>query len=219
MESTENTSVPEEYQEPKKAIYAIWFPLLFLTLMYVSKLFEWSEGWSFVKWGVFPRDLNSLKGIILSPFVHSDWNHLFNNSYPIIILGWGLFHFYRPLAYRVFFWIWFLSGLWLWLAARPAFHIGASGIIYGLASFIFFSGLIRKYYRLVALSMLVVFLYGSMFWGLFPIDYKISWEAHLYGAIAGLLLAFVFRKEGPQRKPYTWELEEEEEEETDVRIE
>ena len=103
-----------------------------------------------------------------------------------------------------------MTNLWVWAAARNAFHIGASGLVYGFASFIFFSGIIRKNIKLMALSLLVVFLYGSMVWGIFPIDYRISFEAHLFGSIAGLLLAIYFRKEGPQREEYEWEEEEEE---------
>ena len=98
----------------------------------------------------------------------------------------------------------------MWIAARPAYHIGASGIIYGLASFLFFSGILRKYGPLIAISLLVVFLYGSMIWGVFPLLEEISWESHLLGALAGLILALVYRREGPQRPPASWELEDEE---------
>lgn len=104
-----------------------------------------------------------------------------------------------------------MTNLWVWAAARSAYHIGASGLVYGFASFIFFSGMIRKNIKLMALSLLIVFLYGSMVWGIFPIDYRISWEAHLYGSIAGLLLAIYFRKEGEQKEIYSWDLENEEE--------
>jgi membrane associated rhomboid family serine protease len=100
----------------------------------------------------------------------------------------------------------------VWLAGRDAWHIGASGLIYGLASFLFFSGIIRKYFRLVALSLLIVFLYGSMVWGIFPNIYKnVSWESHMLGFISGIILAVAYRKEGPQEPVYEWMEEEEEE--------
>ncbi|GAB5538672.1 MAG: hypothetical protein Salg2KO_07750 [Salibacteraceae bacterium] len=102
-----------------------------------------------------------------------------------------------------------MSGLWIWIAAREGNHIGFSGVIYALATFIFFAGLLRKYFRLMALSGVVVFLYGSMIWGVFPIDPQISWEGHLFGAVAGLILAFYFKEQGPQRPKYSWEIEEE----------
>ncbi len=103
----------------------------------------------------------------------------------------------------------FLTGILVWLAGRSAWHIGASGLIYGLASFLFFSGIIRKYFRLVALSLLIVFLYGSMVWGIFPNVYKeVSWESHMLGFISGIILAVVYRNEGPQKPVYEWPDEE-----------
>ncbi len=165
--------------------------------------------------GVYPRHIESLKGIITMPFIHADIKHLFSNSVPLLILGAVLIYFYKELALRVFLLIYFLHGTWLWLGGRENYHIGASGIVYGLSSFLFFSGIFRRDTRLIAISLLVVFLYGGLIWGMFP-DFmgpSISWEAHLYGAVAGLLCAFVYRKEGPQRKQYDWETEEDNDEE------
>ena len=102
-----------------------------------------------------------------------------------------------------------MSGVWMWIAARNGNHIGFSGVIYALAAFIFFSGVFRKHFRLMSLSLVVVFLYGSMVWGVLPIQPGISWEGHLFGALAGVILAFYYRGEGPQRPKYSWELEEE----------
>ena len=111
---------------------------------------------------------------------------------------------------KVFLWTWFLTGLLVWLAGREAWHIGASGLVYGLASFLFFSGILRWHFRLIALSLLIVFLYGSMVWGLFPGVYKnVSWESHMLGFFSGVVLALWFRNEGPQRPVYEW-LDEEE---------
>ena len=104
-----------------------------------------------------------------------------------------------------------MSGVWMWIAARDGNHIGFSGVIYALAAFIFFSGLFRRYYRLMALSGIVVFLYGSMIWGVLPIQPSISWEGHLFGAIAGIILAFYYRQQGPQRPKYSWEFDDYEE--------
>lgn len=106
-----------------------------------------------------------------------------------------------------------MVGIWVWVGGRSGYHIGASGLVYGLASFLFFSGVIRNDIRLLAISLLVVFLYGSMIWGIFPIFPQVSWESHMLGGISGLVLAIYYRKYGPQKKVYEWELEEEEEEE------
>ena len=169
----------------------------------------------FASYGVLPRHPESLMGIILMPFIHSDINHLFSNSVPLLILGASLIYFYKELALRVFLLTYLLDGIWLWLGGRENYHIGASGIVYGLSGFLFFSGLFRRDTRLIAISLLVVFLYGGMIWGIFPtiLGERISWEAHLYGGMAGALCAWVYRKEGPQRKQYQWETEEDNEEE------
>jgi len=145
------------------------------------------------------------------PFVHDDLKHLFSNTIPLIILVAAMVFFYRIIAMKVILLVWLLDGVWVWLGARPAWHIGASGIVYGLAAFLFFSGVIRKHINLMALSLLIAFLYGGLIWGIFPLMIGMSWEAHLYGGIAGAMLAFVYRGEGPQRKVYDWENEEESE--------
>jgi membrane associated rhomboid family serine protease len=127
----------------------------------------------------------------------------------MLILGATLIYFYRELAWKVFILSWLLSGFWLWIIGRENYHIGASGVLYGLITFLFFSGVLRRHTGLMALSLLVVFLYGSLIWGIFPLFRIISWESHLCGSIAGILLAVVYRKEGPQRKVYEWEFEDE----------
>ena len=99
----------------------------------------------------------------------------------------------------------------LWVFGRHATHIGASGLAYGFASFLFFSGIIRRYFRLIALSLLVVFLYGSMVWGMFPHFYvNVSWEGHAMGFVSGIIMAIWYRKEGPQQPVYDWMVEDEE---------
>jgi hypothetical protein len=121
----------------------------------------------------------------------------------------ALFYFYRPVGYRVFFLTWFITGLTVWIFARSAYHIGASGLVYGLASFLFFSGIIRNNINLLAISLLVVFLYGGLVWGIFPFDFKISWESHLMGGVTGLVLSFFYRRYGPP--PVTYEIDDEDE--------
>ncbi len=170
-------------------------------------------GWK--QYGIHPREFSGLIGLITYPLLHGDWSHLIDNTTTGFVLLLGLYSFYGVVAWRVMFWSWIMSGLWIWVAARDGNHIGFSGVIYAMASFIFFSGLFRRYFRLMALSGVVVFLYGSMVWGVLPIQPRISWEGHLFGAIAGLILAIYFRMEGPQRPKYSWELEEEEDDDED----
>lgn len=163
---------------------------------------EYRFGLNFNRYGIYPRSFQGLRGIFLSPFIHSGPQHLFNNSTPLFVLTASLLFFYRKIAFPVLFFGILLTGLITWIIARPAFHIGASGIIYLLVSFIFFSGIFRKYYRLVALSLIIVFLYGSMIWYIFPVKESISWEGHLSGFLVGLLFAYIFRKTGPQKTNY-----------------
>tara|TARA_B100000767_G_scaffold267194_1_gene285593 strand:+ start:50 stop:721 length:672 start_codon:yes stop_codon:yes gene_type:complete len=198
--------------EKKKILSTLFIPIIFLFLMWLVKIIEVNFQVNFVRYGVFPKTIEGLKGILFSPFIHKDFTHLINNSYPIIILGGMLFAIYRKIAVQLFIWFYFISGFWLWVIGRPSFHIGASGIIYSLASFLLVSGIISKNPRLTAVSMLVIFLYGSMIWGLLPTKGAISWEGHLSGFIAGILVAIFYRKEGPKPKKYQWEIDEEIEE-------
>ncbi|MEC9208922.1 MAG: rhomboid family intramembrane serine protease [Bacteroidota bacterium] len=200
--------------EKKEISRALFIPFLFLLAMWLVKIIELQFDLSFVKFGVLPQTLRGLRGIIFSPFIHNDLTHLFNNSYPILILGGFLFSVYRKISSQIFIWLFFISGFWLWIIGRPSFHIGASGIIYALASFLFISGVIRKNPRLAAVSLVIIFLYGSMIWGILPTKEPISWEGHLAGFVAGILTAIFYRNEGPERKKYQWEIDEELEEQT-----
>lgn len=198
----------------KKMFLSMLIPGVFVFLMGLVKIIEVLFDLDLSNFGIYPLSLEGLPGIIFSPFIHADLGHLFNNSLPLFFLGTALFYFYSEIAVKVSLWTYFLTGVLVWLAGRSAWHIGASGLIYGLASFLFFSGIIRKYFRLVALSLLIVFLYGSMVWGIFPNIYKeVSWESHMLGFISGIILAVAYRKEGPQQPVYEWLDEEEEDDE------
>jgi membrane associated rhomboid family serine protease len=160
------------------------------------------------EYGLYPRKAEGLLGIFTIPFIHGSFSHIINNSVPMLVLGWALFRFYPTLAFKTLFWILIISGIWLWISGRSSYHIGASGVVYGLAAFLFLSGWLRREKRVAALSLLVAFLYGSMWWGVLPVDPTISWEGHLWGAVAGFSLAFLYRKQGPQKPVYQWELED-----------
>ena len=189
--------------------YSIFIlPALFIFVLFVVEWIEYSCGMRFAKYGVLPRTIEGLKGVFLSPFIHSDWKHLTNNALPLFVLTATLGFFYKGIAKEVFLWSWLTSGLWLWAIGRPNFHIGASGLLYALASFLFFSGFIRKHTKLMSISMFVVFLYGGMVWGIFPMKKHISWEGHLAGALAGLILAYWFKDNGPSRQIYQYEIDE-----------
>ena len=193
----------------KKLLLSILIPGIFVFIMWLVKIIEVLLEIDLTGFGIYPLTVRGLPGIIFSPFIHSDFSHLFNNSLPLFFLATALFYFYSEVALKVFGWTYFFTGLLVWIAGREAWHIGASGLVYGLASFLFFSGIIRRYFRLIALSLLIVFLYGSMVWGIFPGIYKnVSWESHMLGFFAGLVLSVWYRKEGPQRPVYEWMNEE-----------
>ena len=196
----------------KKLLLSMIIPGIFIFFMWLVKIIELLFEIDLSRFGIYPLTAKGLSGILLSPFIHADFTHLFNNSIPLFLLSIALFYFYSEVALKVFIWTYFLTGLLVWFAGREAWHIGASGLVYGLASFLFFSGIIRRYFRLIALSLLIVFLYGSMVWGLFPGVYKnVSWESHMLGFFSGVLLAVLFRNQGPQKPVYEWMEEEEEE--------
>jgi len=193
-----------EIQHRNNSYFTI--PLYFVLTLWIVKWAEYKFGLDLALLGVRPHDISGLKGILFSPLIHGDTGHLFNNSIPLFVLSMALFYFYKPIAWRVLILSWILSGFSTWLIGREnTYHIGASGIIYALASFLFFSGVIRKHPKLMAISLIVTFLYGSMVWGIFPNEVRISWEGHLSGAVIGMVLAFVFREIGPRKKVYKWE--------------
>jgi membrane associated rhomboid family serine protease len=159
------------------------------------------------KLGILPRNFSGLVGIFTSPLIHGGFSHLVSNSTPLIFMGLGIFYFYPKVAYKVFTVIYFGTGILVWIFAREVYHIGASGIIYGFASFLFFSGIFRKDNRSIALALVVIFLYGGLIWGVLPVEKGVSWESHLFGAIVGVITAFIFRKIDPPKR-YEWEDEE-----------
>ncbi|MFH1121087.1 MAG: rhomboid family intramembrane serine protease [Bacteroidota bacterium] len=200
--------------EKRRIITSVSVFAIVVALMWVIKAIEMIAGLSFAQFGLLPLQLKGLPGILFAPLIHADVAHLAANSAPLFLLGAALIYYYRSDALRIFAFSWLLTGLWVWLFARgDNYHIGASGVVYALAAFHFTSGVIRRETRLMAFSLLVIFLYGSMVWGIFPEFFperNISWESHLMGIVAGIVLAFAYRKSGPQVRVYEWPEEEEE---------
>jgi membrane associated rhomboid family serine protease len=188
---------------PMAAVLIVWTVFLLEVRLHVN----WNE------YGIYPRTITGLRGIFLGPFLHGSIEHLYNNTIPLAILTASLVYFYRSISMKVLLWGLILSGIITWLIGRPAHHIGASGVIYLLASFIFFKGIFTKHYRLVAVSLIVSFIYGSMLWYIFPIEEEISWEGHLGGFLIGFLMAVFFKAKFPSTKKYAWEKDDYNEEE------
>ena len=180
-------------------------PLIFPALLWVVYLFALLINLDLSRMGVLPRNLVGLIGIITSPLIHADFSHLISNTIPLIILGWIIFFFYPKVSYLLFGFIYLLTGLLVWVFARQVYHVGASGVVYGFVSFLFFSGIFRRDNKSIALALIITFLYGGLVWGMIPGWKGISWESHLFGAIVGLVAAYIFRKIDPPAKKYEWE--------------
>lgn len=192
----------------QQIVESLVWPAVFVIVLWCIEGYFQGAGDRAYSMGNHPRNVDGLLGIFLSPLIHAGIDHLLANSAPLLIVGTGIWYFYRQIATRVIAMIWIFTGFWVWLMAREEYHIGASGLVYGGVVFLFFSGVLRKDVRLLAVSLLVVFLYGSLAWGVFPIDPTQSWETHLAGSLAGLFAAVYYRDRGPRRKVYQWEIEE-----------
>lgn len=205
----------DEKAEKKKFLGSLIIPLIIVALMWLLKIIEVSFDINLGRWGVTPHTIQGLIGIFTLPFLHGSWEHLLSNTFPILVLGTALYYCYPTLANRVLLIIWLASGLITWcIGNSESTHIGASALVYGLNLFLIFSGFIRGNRMLIVISLIMVFLYGSFIWGMIPslaIPQNISWEGHLSGAIIGILLAVMLRKEGPQKEVHHWEDEDEEE--------
>lgn len=205
-------------QEEKKILRSLFIPFLFVFLLWAIHLVQVIGDFKLGFLGVYPLKWSGLIGIITGPLIHGNFSHLIANSVPLIILGAFLVYFYDSLAYRIFIMIYLVTGFWVWVFARDAYHIGASGVVYGLATFILTSGIIKKNTRLSSVALIVVFLYGSLIWGIFPELFpkeNISWESHLMGIIAGIVFAWYYKDSGPQKDQHHWDEEDEDYDEED----
>ena len=185
----------------------IGLPLFFVLFLWIIYWLQIRFDFDFYRFGIYPRDFIGLRGVFFSPFIHENLDHLYNNSIPLVILLAAMQFFYPKQTFGVISYGIIFSGLITWVVGRENFHIGASGLIYVLVSFIFFKGIQTKYYRLVALSLTVILLYGGMIWYVFPdVDQSISWEGHLAGLITGFVLT-LFYKAPEYAKPivYDWQ--------------
>jgi membrane associated rhomboid family serine protease len=203
-------------EEQKRILRSLVIPGIFVLIMWLVKIFEIIFNTDLEVLGLAPLSWRGLPGIFFAPLLHASFSHLSANTLPFFFLGGLLFYFYRSIAWKIFWLIWLTTGLWVWFFARgDSVHVGASGVVYGLASFLFLSGILRRESRLMAITLLIAFLYGGLVWGIFPQLFPhqpISWESHLMGLLAGTVLAVYYRNTGPRRKIYDWENEEEDDE-------
>jgi len=160
-----------------------------------------------IRWGVYPLEASGLAGILFAPLIHGSWSHISANTAPLIILGGALLMAYPRSRWWALGFIWLVSGIGVWLLARPSFHFGASGLTHGLFFYLFVIGLLRRDKKSTALLMIAFFLYGGMMVSIFPSEPGISYEYHMAGAFAGVVAAIIWRKADPlpEKKRYSWE--------------
>ena len=187
--------------------HALTAVTLFVLLLWVIELLDRSLDLQLHHLGIYPREPAGLQGILYAPLIHGSWGHLLSNSFALLTLGVALLYGYPRAAIPVLLFVYLCSGVGVWLFARSSFHFGASGLTHGMMFFIFTSGILRRDRQSIALSMIVFFIYGGMIWSIFPQESGISYESHFFGALSGLLAAFLFRDRDPPvpEKKYDWE--------------
>ena len=198
----------------KKVVDSIRVAAYFVGILWVIHFLQYITGSDFGFLGTYPRQFWGLRGILTSPLIHADMQHLISNSVPIFLLTSTIFFFYQKVATRAYLMIYILTGLMVWIFARNVFHIGASGVVYGLVSFIFWNGIFRRSLQSIVLALVVTVLYSGYFAGILPNQEGISWESHLLGGLVGIFVAYYFKEEmeaDESEQLASWELEPESE--------
>lgn len=188
---------------------AVRIALTFVAILWLIQMLNSGLDLRPEDFGVRPRQLIGLTGILFAPLVHGDFEHLFANSLPLLVAGTAMLYLYPQSALRLLPAIYFGPGVAVWLFAGGSSHIGASGVVYGLVAYILVAGLIRRDRRAIAASLLISFMYGALVWGILPIRIGVSWQTHLAAACIGAGLAIALRHlDVPPRRTYSWEEEQ-----------
>lgn len=178
-------SLTESLRTSAKFVLAFW----------IIEIADWILPMDLDRYGIYPRTFDGLIGILFAPFLHGGFGHLLSNTPTFLVLMTGMLFFYPRIAVRGLLFIYLFTGLAVWICARDSYHIGASGVMYGLASFLFFSGLFRREAAALAIALGVAILYGGMVYGILPQYPGVSWESHLAGAVVGGWTAWIFRRD------------------------
>ena len=180
---------------PKLKRNSIVPPLRLLFLMWVFFSIQFFLNFDLAFLGIFPRSASGLIGVFTSPIIHGSWDHIISNTFPLLFLGTTLFVFYNSIAVRVFLQCYFLTGICVWIFGRELYHIGASGLIYGLAFFLISFGFFRKDFKSLFIAIIIVVLYGGIIYGILPTKSGVSYESHLFGALVGIASAYTMKKD------------------------
>jgi membrane associated rhomboid family serine protease len=216
--SEEAQNIPKDF-EKELFFHSILKSVMIVSILWVIFQIDDIFGLQWNNYGLLPRNINGLTGIFTMPFLHGSISHIFSNSIPLLVLLFSIFYFFQRKALLILLMTYFIVGILTWVIGTEGTHIGASGIVYALAFFLVAISIIKQETKLMAYSLIIIFLYGSIVWGFFPQlfpDKHISWEGHLAGAITGIILAFFYKKEGPVKKVYFEDEEVEEPEDNSV---
>ncbi|MDX1942516.1 MAG: rhomboid family intramembrane serine protease [Saprospiraceae bacterium] len=197
---------------------SLLWPAYAIVLLWIIQVLQILSGIDFGWLGVFPREVWGLRGVLFSPLIHGGWGHLLSNTPPLFVLSAMILFFYRRVAISAFVMIYLMTGLAVWgfadlFEASRHFHIGASGVIYGLVAFVFWNGIFRRNLKSIALALIVALYYGSMLMGILPGKEGISWESHLLGGLVGIFTSFWFKEaieKDEEKQKYSWEEEPQE---------
>jgi len=170
-------------------------PFRFVFFMWLVYAVDISLGLGLTIFGIQPREQFGLIGIATSPLLHGSFSHLLSNTFPLLFLGSVLFFFYSRVANAVFIKCYLFTNILVWLVARDhTNHIGASGLVYGIAFFLISFGLFRRDVLSLLISVVIIFTYGGLVYGVLPNQPGVSWESHLFGAVVGVVVAITTSK-------------------------
>jgi len=204
-------SLDPYHQKEPHIIRKLVFPISIVIMMWAVKIIEVAQNHKYTRWGIFPRDIDGAIGILTAPFIHSDWQHLMSNTLPLFMLTSVMMVFYRRVALPSYMIITVLTGAMVWLFARESYHVGASGVVYGLVAFLAWTGIFRRNLKSIILSLVILVMYSGYFHGIVPNKDGVSWESHLFGGFVGIFTAFLFknvREDDEADKPDPWADEE-----------
>jgi membrane associated rhomboid family serine protease len=202
-----------DYTSSKRAkssfVLAVKLGLIVLAVVWLSFFLQLLIGPEMAQMGLRPRSVDGLLGLLTTPLLHGSFAHLLSNSVPLFVGIVAMLFLYPNSSLRVLPILYVGSAALAWIFGRSSVHIGASGLVYGLLSYVFLAGLLRRDLRSVGVSLMVWFFYGSMVWGVLPLAERTSWELHASGFLLGLLTAWIYRDwDRPPVKTYDWELED-----------
>ena len=175
--------------------------LILIALIWIVEVVNLLLGHRLVSWGILPRSLTGLIGIPLAPMLHNGFWHAVSNTVPLLILGALTLAGGKRRFWETTVNVTLLSGALVWLFAREAHHVGASGLVFGYFGVILARAYIERSITAIAISIVTVMAYGGLIFGILPLRSYVSFESHLFGLIAGFAVVWLDRKFSKSRTP------------------